>query len=113
MYSDSVATKLINSYEEAVNNLALTKPINSMLAEFIEDSIEASGTDEFIDVANREAGLVDEEGNKTKTTAEEDAAKEDDTKKGESSIGKKQTTSAPPTAKPIVTPQPKSPTANK
>ena len=94
------------AYEEAVSNLALTKPVNSMLAEFIEDSIEASRTDEFIDVANIEAGLVDEEGNKTKTTAEEDAAKEDDTEKDESSTGKKQTTSAPPTAKPIVTPSP-------
>ena len=104
-----LSEKDYKAYEEAVSNLALTKPVNSMLAEFIEDSIEASRTDEFIDVANREAGLVDEEGNKTKTTAEEDAAKEDDTEKGESSIGKKQTTSAPPTAKPIVTPpqQPK------
>ena len=98
-----LSEKDYKAYEEAVNNLALTKPVNSMLAEFIEDSIEASRTDEFIDVANREAGLVDEEGNKTKTTAEEDAAKEDDTKKGESSTGKKQTISAPPTAKPTIT----------
>ena len=30
------------AYEEAVSNLALTKPVNSMLAEFIEDSIEAT-----------------------------------------------------------------------
>lgn len=96
------------AYEEAVSNLALTKPVNSMLAEFIEDSIEASRTDEFIDVANKEAGLVDEEGNKTKTAAEEDAAKEDNTEKGESSTGKKQTTSAPPIAKPIVTTPPPS-----
>lgn len=101
-----LSEKDYKAYEEAVNNLALTKPVNSMLAEFIEDSIEASRTDEFIDVANREAGLVDEEGNKTKTTAEEDAAKKDDTEKGESSTGKKPTISAHSTVKPTVVPPP-------
>ena len=91
------------AYTEAIENLALTKPINSLLSDFVKDTIKASMLDDFVDVQNVEAGNIDEEGKRPDSVATEE-------EKGESSTISKRPTSEPKKPTPInippVTPRP-------
>ena len=76
------------AYNDAIENLALAKPINSLLSDFVKDTIKASMLDDFVDVQNVEAGHIDEEGKRTDEVVEEE-------EKSESSTTNNRTSSEP------------------
>lgn len=91
-------------YDDAIKNLAITKPVNAKLADYIENTIKASEFDNFIEVENFEAGHTDKDGEATdKVLNDEEVEEKDEKKDDKKSTTPKRTDSATETPKPITT----------